>query len=159
MRLDLGCGDFKQPGFIGVDLYCPSAEVKADVRKLPYPDNSIEMIHSSHVIEHFDYFEGFEVLKEWYRVLQPGGIMITEQPDLEKSCREFLKADNYQRIYNFYPHIFGMPWLPGGAHKFVYTYDQFKWTVERVGFKNVHQTPALRYIGKENISMKVICQK
>lgn len=159
IKLNLGCGDWRVPGFIGVDLYHPDSDVKADVRSLPYADNSVDEIYSSHVIEHFDFHEGQKVLREWYRVLKPGGWMATEQPDLEKSCAAFLNADEKERVGNLYPHFFGMPWLPGGAHKFIYTFTQFKWTVEGIGFKNVHQAPAVRYINKEHISMKVICQK
>jgi len=159
MKLNLGCGNWKLPGYTGVDLYAPEADIQADVRSLPFEDNTIDEIYTSHVIEHFDFHEGKKVLKEWQRVLKPGGWLVTECPDLEKSCREFLKADEKERINNFYPHFFGMPWLPGGAHKFLYTFTQLAWTLNELGFKNIHQAPARRYIGKEHISMKVLCQK
>jgi predicted SAM-dependent methyltransferase len=51
----------------GCDLYW-------DLREgLPFPDNSVERLYSSHFLEHLDYQEGEAFLGECYRVLQAGG--------------------------------------------------------------------------------------
>ncbi|MBU1086372.1 MAG: class I SAM-dependent methyltransferase [Candidatus Omnitrophica bacterium] len=108
--LDLGCGrgEFLR-GFIrsglnghGVDeslaaqSICPEAEiVKSDLEKqaLPYTDNSFDIIFSKSVLEHFYYPE--KLVKEIYRILKPGGIVITMTPDWQSI---------YKIFYNDYTH-------------------------------------------------------
>ena len=54
MRLNLGCGNKRRDGFVGVDLYpCEAAEVRADITgALPFKDDSIQAVHLDNVIEH-----------------------------------------------------------------------------------------------------------
>jgi len=47
-----------------------------DVRKeLPYPDDSVRFIYTSHLLEHLSRIEARKLLKECYRVLVPGGTL------------------------------------------------------------------------------------
>ena len=52
LKLDLGCGQNKQEGFTGVDLYAPWADVKLDLFKFPWPwkDGAVDEIHCSHAL-------------------------------------------------------------------------------------------------------------
>lgn len=150
MKLNLACGDIIVPGWINVDLYNPKADLKCDVTRLPYEDNSVEEIWASHIIEHFHYYEGFDVLREWLRVLKPGGKIMIETPDMLASCKLFVEGNEQDRI-NLYGHFFAQPWLgPGQVHKFLYTETQLRWTLEQCGFKNIQRVVAKRYIGNEN---------
>lgn len=75
LRLDLGCGPHKREGFTGVDsLQFPGVDVVADLTgPWPWPDNSVEEIQCSHVIEHFDVIQRVHVYNEMFRVLRIGG--------------------------------------------------------------------------------------
>ena len=54
-----------------------------DVRKpLPFQDNSLCAIYASHLLEHLYLEEAKSLLKECFRVLQPGGILRMVVPDL-----------------------------------------------------------------------------
>src|ERR1035437_6096292 len=97
MKLNLGAGEEKIPGFISVDFY-EHADVKCDVRKLPYADNSIEEVRAYHLIEHFNFKEAYDLVKEWHRVLQPNGILSLETPDFLGSCKKFIEANETERI-------------------------------------------------------------
>lgn len=49
-----------------------------------FADGTFLEIYASHVVEHLDYkFELMETLKEWYRVLEPGGRIMVSVPDLD----------------------------------------------------------------------------
>ena len=49
-----------------------------------FADNTFAQIYASHVVEHLDYIgELQDTLKEWNRVLTPGGIIFISVPDLE----------------------------------------------------------------------------
>ncbi|MBP2303069.1 class I SAM-dependent methyltransferase [Azospirillum picis] len=96
LRLNLGCGDKLLPGDINVDV-APSRngatpDHLCDLRRLaPFTDDSANEILAVHVVEHFWRWEVVDVLREWVRVLKPGGTMILECRNLATAWQEFLK--------------------------------------------------------------------
>lgn len=158
VRLNLGCGDWLLNDFINCDLYNLKADKQFDARKLPFDDESVDEIYACHLIEHFNFHEAFDVLKEWKRALKPGGLLRIETPDMLKSCKAFVEADEQGRI-SLYSHFFSEPWIDGQLHKFLYTWQQMKWALDLIGFKDIIQVPALRYIGREYICLGVECKK
>lgn len=158
IKLHLGCGDVILDGWVNIDLYDEHADLKWDIKHLPYDENTIDEIYNAHVIEHFDFYEAFDVLREWHRVLKPGGSLTVETPDFLETCRKFVNSDEQTRI-NLYGHIFAKPWLPGQIHKFLYTENQLRWTLMQCGFKNINRVSARRYIGMEDICLKLVAQK
>jgi len=52
------------------------------LKGLPLPDSSVEVVYSSHVLEHLDQVEVEMYLKEARRILCPGGIIRLVVPDL-----------------------------------------------------------------------------
>jgi len=52
---------------------------KVNDHRLPYADDTFDVLTSWHVIEHVD--DANETLEEWFRVLKPGGILVLETPD------------------------------------------------------------------------------
>lgn len=76
IRLDVGCGPNKRgPEWLGVDcLKFPGVDVVHDLRKpWPWADGSVEEIHCSHCIEHFNATERVHIYNEMFRVLRTGG--------------------------------------------------------------------------------------
>ena len=104
--LDLGCGrgEFLN-GFLnqGLDVYgvdrstvgmkyCKDELIKiVDLEKdvLPFNDNFFDVIFSKSVIEHFYYPE--KIITEAYRVLKPGGTIITMCPSWEYMYRDYFE--------------------------------------------------------------------
>ncbi len=54
MRLNLGCGNKKRNGFIGVDRYpCDAADLICNLTKiLPFADDSVGAVYMDNVVEH-----------------------------------------------------------------------------------------------------------
>lgn len=62
-----------------------------DLRKpLPFPNDSVDAVYHSHVLEHFDRTLAEVFLMEIKRVLRPGGIHRIVVPDFEQLCRNYL---------------------------------------------------------------------
>jgi SAM-dependent methyltransferase len=51
--------------------------------QLPLEDNSVDFVISSHVIEHFP--DPIKALREWYRVVKPGGYLYIIAPHKERT--------------------------------------------------------------------------
>ena len=71
LKLNLGCGENKKPGFVNVDKYGqPDQKVDLEVFPWPWDDSSVSEIVMNHVMEHLgqrtDVYLG--IVKELYRV-------------------------------------------------------------------------------------------
>jgi len=75
LKIDLGCGQNKKHGYIGVDnADIPEVDVSSDVLTFlrSLPDSVVDEIYSRHVMEHLDDF--ILVQSEIYRVLKKSGV-------------------------------------------------------------------------------------
>ena len=95
-KLNLGCGDKILQGYVNVDVVESRLGHKPDVicdlhRLTPFEDDSVDEILSVHVVEHFWRWEVVDILKEWVRVLKPGGKMILECPNILSAAQELLR--------------------------------------------------------------------
>lgn len=73
--LDIGCGPFKQKGFVGMDREkLPETDIVHDLEKFPWPlpDNSCHVIVGSHIIEHIKPWLTIQFFDECWRLLKPG---------------------------------------------------------------------------------------
>jgi hypothetical protein len=76
VKLNLGCGLNKLPGFVNVDRHGEPDEVwDLEAFPWPWPDNAAEEIHLIHVLEHLgrDSASFIRIMQELYRVAAPGG--------------------------------------------------------------------------------------
>lgn len=68
----------KNIDYVTGDLSSPWADVKLDVRSLPFDDNTFDAAMCNHVFEHID--NDILAMREFYRVLKPGGWAIFQVP-------------------------------------------------------------------------------
>ena len=82
----LGC----IPGFVHVDaLAFPHVDHVRDVTDLScFDTDSCDLIYACHIVEHFPRHGVGNVLKEWQRVLRPGGVLRIAVPDFEAACEK-----------------------------------------------------------------------
>lgn len=66
-----------------------------DIReRLPWADGTFTAVYASHVLEHMYLEHAQRLLKESYRVLQPGGVVRMVVPDLRASVEDYLARRN-----------------------------------------------------------------
>lgn len=64
--------------YVTADIESPLAKVKMDIHKMPFKDNSFEVVLCNHVLEHVR--DDIVAMKEIARVLKPGGFAILQVP-------------------------------------------------------------------------------
>ena len=108
---NIGCGG-EQPfwGFADrvqitrIDLdEAKEPDIRADVRRIPVPDQAFDMVHSRHVLEHFGRAELVPLVKEWVRILRVGGELRLNVPNARTAMEWLLRMDDGEAEPNAYP--------------------------------------------------------
>ncbi|OKH20156.1 hypothetical protein NIES593_19915 [Hydrococcus rivularis NIES-593] len=149
LKIHLGCGDDYFPGYVNIDAYPESkADLIMDSKNLTlFPDNCAEIIESYHFFEHLQLHEARESLKEWFRILQPGGTVVIELPNLAVCAQEIGKHFNPKDGVDLaMAGIFSYPALVaeqgyGMMHKWGWTPETLGAELSAVGFVEVRQHP------------------
>lgn len=81
MKLNLGAGGCLLDGYENLDR-----KTGQEIYPLDYPDGAADEIRASHVLEHFSHRDTLNVLRDWCRVLKPGGKIQICVPDMEVVC-------------------------------------------------------------------------
>jgi len=135
-----------------------------------FADNTFSEIYASHVVEHLDYKDELvATLKEWHRVVVPGGRVLISVPDMDVLAQLFLLKDQLDVQGRF--HVMRMMF---GGHVDKYDYhvvglnEEFLTEfLELAGFDNVRRvqnfglfadTSAMVF-GGIPISLNVIAEK
>jgi len=94
--LELGAGDRRRKGWTTIDLAADS-DLCLDLScPLPFPDNCIDGIYSSHVLEHFAYPEPLRgLLAECRRILRPGGFFSAAVPDVRPYLEGYFHPEGF----------------------------------------------------------------
>lgn len=117
MRLNLGCGPKTPSGWINVDYFIGARLMKNPLlrwifrktgivkmdwspeiyihdlrRPLPWSNDSVDAVYSSHTLEHLSKEAGAHLLTECYRTLKPGGVIRIVVPDLKAFVEQYLEG-------------------------------------------------------------------
>jgi len=91
VALNVGSGRAVYPGFVSIDAYVENDRriIRMPMQDLHgrYADNTVDVIYSSHSLEHLSIRDSAKALREWFRCLKPGGFLFLSCPDLGLLCR------------------------------------------------------------------------
>jgi SAM-dependent methyltransferase len=96
-RLEIGPGPERLPGFESLNIVPGRAvDYVLDATKpLPFPDATFDLIYASHIIEHVAWYQVGVVLREWVRILKPGGHLEIWTPDGLKIVKAYVAAEEH----------------------------------------------------------------
>jgi len=83
MWLDVGCGENKQSGCVGMDRRkVTGVDVVHDAERIPwpFPDRIFDRVILSHVMEHLKPWLVNDIMDEMWRVLKAGGQLMIAMP-------------------------------------------------------------------------------
>lgn len=154
IKLNLGCGEHHWAGFINVDAHAEGADARFDISSVPYPyeENSVDEIQIIHVIEHLDPRAVLGIVKEWLRILKPGGMLVIECPSFEKVIGFCINPKTAMNPYLTKYALYGDVPLQKGAdgagqiHRWCYSLQELADLLAGCGFVNLEREPALFHI-------------
>lgn len=177
MKLNLGCGSRTPRGWVNVDYSLGARFMKVPILRLlngklhifnidwsdeivihdlrkefPWADNSIDVVYSSHTLEHLSREEGRFFLQECHRVLKKGGLFRVIVPDLRALISKYLNGDVQADEF-----ILKLEVLSGNGregflgkmrlalvsfpHKCMYDEDCLSGIMRETGFQTAHRKP------------------
>lgn len=151
LKLHLGCGPNRKPGWINIDLYDAGADLRLDMReRLPFKDNSVSLIYSEHFFEHVAYpGEVMHLLSESRRILVPNGRFSVGVPDTVLDVRTYLTPNpSYEKDVwdHWHPkwcntrmHHLNYHFHQEGEHKYSYDFETLAQVLTEGGFVEAHQ--------------------
>jgi len=136
----MGCGarDFG-PDWVHIDGGDYPHLNSKDITKLPYDDNTVDLIYASHVLEYFSREEVNGVLQEWFRVLKKGGILRLAVPDFESMANLYVKKEMNLRY--FLGPMYGRMKMGDVFiyHKTTYDLDNLTDVLSEAGFTSINE--------------------
>jgi predicted SAM-dependent methyltransferase len=138
-KLHLGCGTRYIPEFTHIDIApAPHVDHVADIRHLDFiADNSVETIYACHVLEHFGRFEYMDVLREWNRVLRPGGILRLSVPDFAVCAEVYYEQGLADGLTGLIGLICGGQRDSHDFHKMIFDRELLTKNLISTGFRDV----------------------
>lgn len=118
-----------------------------DLRKgIPFPDNSVKRVYSSHFFEHLTFDESQDFLQECKRALAPGGEFLICVPNARIYLEAYVKGEplnsppffEYEPAYNHTTRIDYVNYTAymGGVHKYMFDEENLIYRLESAGFTN-----------------------
>lgn len=142
--LDLGCGNDKETGALGVDLDPTSdADLPWDLNQTPYPlpESHFERIRLQDVLEHLDDIPA--VMREIWRLCAPGGIVDIRTPHYTS---HYAYADPTHRHYY---SLFSLDFfIEGGVHFRPAWGSRFALVERRVDVGRIHRCLGMKRLAE-----------
>ena len=159
LHLHLGCGPNYLPGFLNIDAN-PGRRVDLwlDVRNgLPFPDDTVDSIYSTHMLEHLYHDELGRLFSDCRRVLKPGGGVRFIVPNLETAITAYVQRlgewfDDYPRKLRSVGGRFANFIFCDGQHRTAFDFGHMQELLEQAGFeRTVHLQEGASSLYEESV--------
>lgn len=120
---------------------------------LPFADGTFDEIRAVDVLEHTSWQTTEQTLREWVRVLAPGGLLHVQVPDAEQVMVRYCSDPQSLRVAHLAdaPPIVWAAWrIMGGHHdqQFARTGDDWRWNAHYAMFS---EASLIDYLGRAGV--------
>lgn len=119
MKINLGSGGQRKEGYVNIDIRSSmNPDVLCDLNRFPYPfpDNSVEVIEMTHILEHLN--DPFAVMRECHRILKSKGILIIRVPHFSRGMTHPEHQHGFDITFPYYfdpirypAHYYGVTYI------------------------------------------------
>ena len=148
LKLNLGCGHIPLQYYLNVDRReLPGVDIVAEVDELPFEQEEIDEILSTHLLEHFPQeYLNRKLLPYLFKLLRKGGEFRAVVPDAEAMIKEYSKGE-YQ-YDDMREVIYGAQDYEGDFHFNMFTPLSLERILKDSGFEQVTLLDSARRNGK-----------
>ncbi len=138
IKLNLGCYGKKFPDFINIDIR-PEAEPDVvdnafTLETLEDFKGKVNLIYSSHMLEHLSFVDARKALERWFDLLAEGGVLRLAVPDMEAVFAHYFYWKNMKELKSA---LWGSQRHEFDFHKCGWTQESLTEELIDVGFTNV----------------------
>ncbi|MCX6762600.1 MAG: methyltransferase domain-containing protein [Candidatus Moranbacteria bacterium] len=145
--LEIGSGEKRGiNGWATIDVV-NKCDIFWDLRKgIPFPENSVAKVYSSHLFEHLSFSEGQNLLSNCMRVLKPGGYFSICVPNAKLYIKAYLSQDSLdESFFRYKPalnhttkidYVNYMAYMDG-HHKYMFDKENLIYLLKSAGFSTV----------------------
>jgi predicted SAM-dependent methyltransferase len=141
-RLHIG-GQIRKDGWEVLNVVAgPAVDHLGDARDLSrFPDASFAEVYASHCLEHLDFRDEMEAaLREWRRVLVPGGRIFISVPDLSALAKLILYPDlAVNDRFTIMKMVFGAHADAYDYHKAGFDFELLRYFLHEAGFVGIER--------------------
>jgi hypothetical protein len=153
LKLHLGCGSKNLPGYVNIDGYPGAkADLYLDFKQIgaAFSEGSVAEALMIHSISYLNLWEARELFRELHRLMEKGGLLIIESPDVSKCARKMLEAgtakvfnpEYLEGVRGFY--AFGLDHMSSKSSYTPYAFGWSDWHLRQelleAGFRDVSIT-------------------
>jgi predicted SAM-dependent methyltransferase len=172
VKVNFACGKMTWDGFYCIDaVQHSSATRQVDLlhaftfydngilrNPLPLDMDCATEVHCYHFIEHVYQWEAPAVIKEFRRILKPGGKLVMECPNIELAARNLIAGGPRVDQMAMWP-LYGDPKTrdPYMCHRWGYTKATMKELLRECGMKEISFAAPQTHGKRKNRDMRVEC--
>lgn len=151
IMLHIGCGTNYFDRWINIDNNSDKNIRKIDVnvdmrKKLPIQNSTVDFIFNEHFFEHLTVEEGQRVLRDFLRVLKPGGVLRIAMPDLKVAMDRYFNVNwqddpvfkKFGILYKTRAEMINSSFRAWG-HKWLYDAEELERRLKEAGMSNIKQ--------------------
>lgn len=145
LKLHLGCGNVTLPGYRNIDRrYQPGVDEVNNIGLLQhYEPNSIEEIYACHCLDHFDRWTYKTVLKRWFDLLAPGGVLRISTPDFEATVQRYIDTANLGALIG---QLYAGQDYEGNCRKWTWDFRLAMLELWNIGFRQIARYDAKAFL-------------
>lgn len=148
-KIELGCGEGPQhtddPSWVHADCrVLPHVEYVGDISKKTYfKDGEFEEILARSILEHIPYTRLDFTLKEWFRILSPGGKLELIVPQIDAAFKCY--SAGTMKLDEFWGYLYGGQTYDYNFHLSGFTRPILTKLLEYIGFIDIKFTDPFKY--------------